>query len=64
MKENPEMSVRELAQAIRGGNIVGGSDGSVVRRIIEVNPKLNAVVQVCADSALSEAARATVRWQG
>ena len=59
MKEIPEMSVRELAQAIRAGEISSVEvTEAFVRRISEVNPKLNAVVQVCADSALSEAARA------
>ena len=59
MKEIPEMSVRELAQAIRAGEISSVEvTEAFLRQIREVNPKLNAVVQVCADAALSEAARA------
>ncbi len=59
MKEIPEMSVRGLAQVIRAGEISSVEvTEAFLRRIREVNPKLNAVVQVCADAALSEAARA------
>ena len=48
-----------MAEEMRSGEVSSVEvTEAFLRRISEVNPKLNAVVQVCADTALSEAARA------